>query len=374
LNILQELSRKHEVTLLSFAEEPAGVRPNAVTVLREYCSAVGVVPFRGYRPTTAKALAGLFSTQPRSLVDTYSREMSELVASETSQRTFDVVVASQLGMAPYALEVEGLPAILEEVELSVFKDASEHAPSAAKRLRARLTWFKLEAYLRRILPRFQACTVVSEIEQTNLRTVAPGYDGVHVVPNALDLGRYPRPSQSAYPNTLVFAGALTYQPNLDGAHQFLSQVYPLIQSAVPDVTLRITGSTEGVNLTTLPRHPGVEYTGYLGDIRPIVANSWASVVPLREGGGTRIKVLESMALGTPVVSTRKGVEGLEVTDGEHVLLADGPEQFAARVVDLLGSPELRAYLAFAGRRLVEERFDVRVMGQRLRTLIDAVAA
>jgi glycosyltransferase involved in cell wall biosynthesis len=118
----------------------------------------------------------------------------------------------------------------------------------------------------------------------------------------------------------------------------------------------------------------VEYTGYLGDIRPIVANSWASVVPLREGGGTRIKVLESMALGTPVVSTRKGVEGLEVTDGEHVLLADGPEQFAARVVDLLGSPELRAYLAFAGRRLVEERFDVRVMGQRLRTLIDAVAA
>jgi glycosyltransferase involved in cell wall biosynthesis len=371
---LRELSRKHEVTLLSFAEEPAGVRPNAVTILREYCSGVGVVPFHAYRPASARALAGLFSIQPRSLVDTYSREMSDLVASETGQHAFDVVVASQLGMAPYALEVEGVPAILEEVELSVFRDASRQAPTGAKRIRAWLTWLKLAAYLRRILPRFQACTVASDIEQANLLTVAPRYNGVHVVPNALDLGRYPRQTEPAYANTLVFAGALTYHANFDGAHQFLSQVYPIIQSAISDVRLRITGSNAGVNLTSLPRHPGVEYTGYLGDIRPLVARSWASVVPLREGGGTRVKVLESMALGTPVVSTRKGVEGLEVTDGEHVLLADRPALFAARVVDLLQSPELRARLAYAGRCLVEERFDARAMGQRLRTLVDAVAA
>jgi glycosyltransferase involved in cell wall biosynthesis len=300
--------------------------------------------------------------------------MSDLVAAECGQRTFDVVVASQLGMVPYAVELTRVPAILEEVELSVFKDAMRGPRSAAKRLRASLTWLKLGAYLRRILPRFAACTVVSDLERANLRAVAPGYDSIHVIPNVVDVAQYARAHGPACPNTLVFAGALTYHANYDGARHFLADVYPTILGAVPDLRLRITGATTGVNLTSLPRHPGVECTGYVEDIRPIVSRSWVSVVPLRQGGGTRIKVLESMALGTPVVSTSKGVEGLEVTDGENVLLADPPAEFARRVVDLLRSPQLHARLGTAGRRLVEEKYDVRVMGQQLHALVESIAA
>ena len=91
---------------------------------------------------------------------------------------------------------------------------------------------------------------------------------------------------------------------------------------MPGLTVRITGSTTGVDLSSLPRHPAAHFTGYVPDIRPVVARSWASVVPLRAGGGTRLKILESMALGTPVVSTSKGAEGLDVTDGENILIAD----------------------------------------------------
>ena len=107
-------------------------------------------------------------------------------------------------------------------------------------------------------------------------------------------------------------------------------------------------------------------------VRPVVAQSWASIVPLRLGAGTRVKVLESMALGTPVVSTTKGAEGLEVRDGENILIADSPTEFAKRVVDLLRSPELRARLATAGRRLVESKHDWEVVGQELRALVERV--
>jgi glycosyltransferase involved in cell wall biosynthesis len=374
--MLQQLAQHHDITLLAFADGTADDtdRTTAANALGEYCSVVRVVPYRAYRAASPKALAGLFSIQPRSLVDTYSVEMRDLIAAECERRRFDVVVASQLGMAPYAVGLTDVPTVLEEVEVSVFKDARQDAPTAATRLRASLTWLKLTAYLRRILPRFAACTVVSQVEKANLRTVAPGYHRVHVIPNAIDSARYARPQGSVRPNTLVFAGALTYQPNYDAARYFLADVYPTIRRSVPDLLLRITGSTTGVNLTALPPQPGLEYTGYVADIRPFVSNSWASVVPLRHGGGTRVKVLESMALGTPVVSTSKGVEGLEVTDGENVLVADCPNQFASRVVDLLRSPEQRARLAAGGRRLVEDSYDVRVMGQGLRALIEAVAA
>jgi glycosyltransferase involved in cell wall biosynthesis len=115
----------------------------------------------------------------------------------------------------------------------------------------------------------------------------------------------------------------------------------------------------------------VELTGHLDDVRATVAGSWACVVPLRKGGGTRVKILEAMALGTPVVSTTKGAEGLDVRDGVHLLLADTAADFAAQTVRLLGSRPLRDALAVAARRLVEERYEWRTIGARLCEVIDA---
>jgi glycosyltransferase involved in cell wall biosynthesis len=153
----------------------------------------------------------------------------------------------------------------------------------------------------------------------------------------------------------------------------LAEAFPRIARAVPDVALTVTGAHTGVDLASLPRPAGVRFTGHVPDVRPLVAQSWASVVPLRLGGGTRLKILESMALGTPVVSTTKGAEGLEVADGENILLADGPPAFADRVVELIRSPELRERIAAGGRRLVERAYDWHVVGRRLSNLVRDVA-
>jgi len=171
-------------------------------------------------------------------------------------------------------------------------------------------------------------------------------------------------------NTFAFLQpALSYDANFDAMDYFLGAILPQVQAARPDARLRITGRATPALVAALPRAEGVEFTGYLDDVRPAVARAWAEVVPLRKGGGTRLKVLEALALGTPVVSTSKGIEGLALEDGRHVLVADSSADFAAATARLLGEPDLRARLAAAGRQTAREHYDWQASGQRLNELV-----
>ncbi len=372
-NILKQLSRRHDVDLVTFYESSDIVDEDALGTLKQVCHEVKPVPYRPYRPGSARAVAGLLSRQPRYLVDTYSYAMQAAIKEELTTHRFDAVVASELSMVPYTISIRGIPAILEDSELSIADDALRTG-SLAKRARCYLTWLKLVSYLNSVLPEFAACTVVSESEKGRLMNAVPNYRNVKVIPNAVDLSRYDGDFGAPHPNTLVFCGALTYSANYDALRFFLRDIYPLIARDVPNVVLRVTGRIEGVDLSSLRSYPGVQYTGYVDDVRPVVAQSWVSVVPLRVGGGTRLKILESMALGTPVVSTSKGAEGLAVSDGENILIADQPKEFAAGVVSLLRSTELRGKLAASGRFVVESRYDWDGVGRELVELVERVTA
>jgi polysaccharide biosynthesis protein PslH len=191
-----------------------------------------------------------------------------------------------------------------------------------------------------------------------------------VVPNGVDCDRNRPGLAPGEPQRLVYNGALTYQANYDAVKYFLAEIYPLIRKAQPDVTLAVTGSTQGVNLADLALSDGVKLTGYLDDVRPVVAGSRVCVVPLQEGGGTRLKILEAMALGTPIVSTSKGAEGIEARHGEHLLLADDAASFAECTLSLLRDTDLRQRLAVNARRLVEERYDWTRIGERFAGLVE----
>jgi glycosyltransferase involved in cell wall biosynthesis len=371
-NLLGQLAQQHEITLLAFAEpgQLGGSGPSAA--LRERCQRVRVFPLPRYRPSDPRALLGFLAPRPRSLVATHSPALARAVRDELGAHSYDLIVISQLDMLPY-LPDGGPPALLEELQVASYCDAVAGASSRSARARASLTCWKLAAYLRRSLPRLAACTVVSEDERRLVRRLAPGYSRVVVLPNAVDLSSYGQNYGAPEPDSLIYAGALTFDANYDAVAAFLRDVYPLISEQVPALRFRVTGSLEGVNLAGLPDGHGLVLTGWLPDVRPLVARSWATVVPLRKGGGTRLKILESMALGTPVVATAKGAEGLAAVDGQHLLLADQPVAFAERVVSLLHSPELRGRLAAAGRRLVAERYDWAVVGRTLRGLVEQAA-
>jgi len=211
------------------------------------------------------------------------------------------------------------------------------------------------------------CLATSEREAGIIS--AAGARGVAMVPNgvATDTIRPVVGNPDAHdggPPTLVFVGLLGYRPNADAVTHFVRDILPSIRAKVPDVHLQVIGDGATADLLRLAG-PGVEFTGRVPDVRPFVTAAAVVVVPLRIGSGTRLKILEALALGRPVVTTAIGAEGLDVVDGEHVLIADEPSAFAAAVVRVLGDEGLAASLGQRGRALVEQSYDWSTVGSRL---------
>jgi glycosyltransferase involved in cell wall biosynthesis len=353
-NLLKHLSRRHEITLAAFTEGP--VSSEALSQLQSFCQSVQLVPFRQFEPGSWRALLGFFSSRPRSIVDSYSPEMEMLVRQASASQAFDAVAAFEVDCAPYTLVVKDTPRVLEDLEVGVLREQYALQRRLLARVRFQLTWLKLSRYLSRLLRDFQGVTVVSQRERDLAAGLMPEHVRVAIVPNGVDLEANSGFFGAPNPDTLIYTGALTYAANLDAMEFFVRDIMPLIQAQRPSVTIKMTGRYDGVPSERLPVGPGVTLTGYLDDIRPAIAQSWACVVPLRIGAGTRLKILEALALGTPVVSTRKGAEGLDLVDGEHILIADEPADFAAAVLRLLDDPQLRDRLATSGRQLVQMRY------------------
>ncbi|MCI0519396.1 MAG: glycosyltransferase [Chloroflexi bacterium] len=338
--------------LISFCQPEEG--DPEVSGLQSVCESVEAVAYRGFDPSSVRSLAGFFSATPRAYLDTHSQEMQTAIERAVSAQRFDLVIASQVDMAIYAPAFAGLPAIFEEAEAGVFYDRARKAFSWTSRLRHGLTWAKHRNFMRRLLHDFRACTVVSETEREIMTAIAPPGVRVEVVPNCLDLQDYQGDWGEPEAESLVFTGSFRYAPNYQGVAWFAQQALPLVRRRFPGARLVVTGDTGG---QTLPDEENVTLAGYVDDIRPWVARAWCSIAPILQGGGTRLKILEAMALGTPVVSTSKGAQGLGAQPGEHLLLADSPGEFAAAVISLLEDADLRRRISENGRAFVREHYD-----------------
>ena len=368
-NLLCALSQHHAVSLITLADpnEPAHSQG-----LKAYSRVAGVVPKLSFHPSGVRALFGFLSPTPRSLVDTFNPQMAQLIQQELGQNNYDLVVSSQIETAVYVSGFSEIPRIYEEVETTVIREAYSNTVNRLARFRAWLTWAKMRRYVRGLVRQFDACTVVSEQERSYLMEIAPEYDRVSIIPNGVDVDGLRVDGIEPQPNTLVYNGALTYSANYDAMRFFLDEIWQQIKIAEPSTRLQITGRTDGVDLSGLALGNGAGLTGYLPDIRPTVASAWICVVPLRIGGGTRLKILEAMALGTPVIATRKGAEGLDVTPEENILIADDPADFASQTIRLLRDPALRKRLAENARRLVEAKYSWRAIGERFNQLVESV--
>ncbi len=369
-NLLQALCAEHAVALVAFAEED--VPQASLAAMQVLCDDVHAVPYHGFRPGSVRAGLGFLAATPRSVIDTFSPEMLATVAQVAAAWRPDLVIASQIDMLRYALAVKDAGRVLEELELAVPYDAYHSAPRGVARLRKGLTWWKLARYLRQTLPAFDLVTVVSPREQELVQRVCPPSLPVRIVPNGADVATLRQVQATPQPGTLIYSGALSYSANYDAVYYFLAEIFPLILAQAPATRLLITGSTAGVALDHLPQTPNVHFTGYLESVWPAVAESWVSVVPLRLGGGTRLKIIESLALGTPVVATPKGAEGLGLTAGVEIAIADTPQHFAETVLALLHDAERRRQFSECGRNAVQ-RYDWAAIGRNLNDGLAGVA-
>ena len=373
-HLIKALAKRHEVGLCSFADAP--LEAAWLHHLGQFCCRVEVVPRNPFLPSRVRTALGWLSLRPSAVCAAYSRAMAQRVRALAAEWKPERVVALTWVTVPYALQVADAVRIADvDFPLSpLLHDAYRRSGSIPERARRWLAWQKFRRYERYVLARCERCLVVSEQERHELLALLGGRQArISVVPNGVDVV-FNRPGLAPpQPNTLIFSGALTYDANYDAMDYFLREIFPLVHAALPDVQLRITGATKGVAVPRLPLDGRTTLTGFIDDVRTVVAASCVCVVPLRIGGGTRVKILEAMALGTPVVSTPKGAEGLDVVAGEHVLIGDTPADFAAHTIRLLNDPALRQRLARNARRLVVERYGWGDIGRHFRHVVEGAA-
>lgn len=350
-NLLHGLSQHHVVTLLCFSNQP--IENSEVAAIRSICSEVYIIPWREFNPSSLRAKLGFLSLSPRSIIDTFSSEMAGKIAQLLDTQQYDLIIASELSMAAYYPYFEDIPAIFEDLELGLSLDDS-HCTDWKKYIRHALTSLKLRAYLALLLDAFRVVTVVSNQEKELVQRNFPNARNVLVIPNCVNIENYKDIHVESKPNTLVFTGSFRYHVNYEAMLWFVGEVFPLVLEKIPSTELIITG--DHANLP-LPLIKNVTLAGYVDDIKSLIASSTVALAPLWSGGGTRLKILEAMAVGTPVIATSKGAEGLEAIQGEHLFLADDPVHFAEAVVQLLQDIELRSNISINARQLVMEKYN-----------------
>jgi len=357
VNLLQNLARDFRIDLLVHAN---GATAQARRTLGELGLKVHVapshIPEKQGLAFPLRLLRNLASPLPYSVASHlrpgYARQLQELLRSGN----FDLVHCE---WTPYAAYLFGTrrPTVVSahNIESDIWTRMARAEANRLRRSYIGLQAVRMQRFEKRVFSSFPFATAVSDADAAGIRDL--GCESVEVVPNGVDTEYFSFRELPEIPtNTLIFTGSMDWRPNQDAVRWFVSEIHPRLSQAI-DYRLLVVGRNPPAWLARIPeRIPQIVVTGTVEDVRPFMDESDLYVVPLRAGGGSRLKILEAMARGRPVVSTRVGAEGIEAVDGRHLALVETPEEFVATTVRLLSDTPARRNLARAGRAKVEERY------------------
>ncbi|HVI07308.1 MAG TPA: glycosyltransferase family 4 protein [Candidatus Binatia bacterium] len=358
-NILRELARKHAVTFFSFY---AAHENDSHPQLKQLFDQVVSVPLDLPAPKSPAEFKDyafrLFSPQPYNITKYCRAQVRRALEDLLRNNTFDVLLCDFMvaaGVIPWDCPT---PKVLftHNVEATIWRRHYEVAANPVWKAISWLEWKRMEAAERRYLRLADHVLTVSENDREDFTHVVSG-DKITVIPTGVDVDFFQPLSVQEKPDSLVFTGSMDWLPNEDAMHYFAEQILPLLRQQAPDVSLEIVGRSPSRKLQILAeREKNISLTGWVEDIRPFLARGAVCIVPLRIGGGTRLKIFEAMAMGKAVVSTSIGAEGLPVRPEENILLADTPAEFATSVVALFRDSKKRKRLGDAARKLVQENY------------------
>ncbi len=358
-NILRELSRQHSVTFFSFY---AAHTNDQHSDLKNIFDRVVCLPLKLPEAKSAAEMFSygirLFSPQPYGIAKFCLPEVRRRVLALINQEKYDVIVCDFMAAAGAIPWTSPVPKVLftHNVEATIWQRHYEVAANPIWKAISWLEWKKMENAEHRYLHLADHVLTVSEADRDAFaHIVAPAK--LSVIPTGVDVEYFQPLALEETPNSIVFTGSMDWLPNEDAMIHFLAEIFPLIRRQLPDATLEVVGRKPSRRLQALAeKETNVMLTGWVEDVRPHLARGSVCIVPLRIGGGTRLKIFEAMAMAKPVVSSSIGAEGLPIESGENIVLADAPQDFANRVVSLLRDSSERMRIGNAARALVQEKY------------------
>lgn len=322
-----------------------------------------------------RLLANLASSLPYIVTSHRSPAFQAEVDRRARAGGYDLVLCE---WSPYGIFVKDLRTpkrvlVAHNIESHIWERYEEHERNPLRRWYITRQRRKVQAYERAAFGWADGATAVSEAEAEEIRALGPG-GPVTVIENGVDTDYFAPRGGAEDPQTLVFTGSMDWRPNQDAAHWFVREIWPGLRAARPGLGALFVGRAPSPDVVELGKTPGITITGTVPDVRPMIERAAVYIVPLRIGGGSRLKILEALAMEKAVVSTRVGAEGLIVEEGRHVVLADTPGDFAAAVLRALDDPAARRRLGSAGRALVVDHYRWQSIGARLDDFLTRVAA
>ncbi|HUI65829.1 MAG TPA: glycosyltransferase [Bacteroidota bacterium] len=365
-NLLKEMTRSHDVSVImygtpaekSLVTESFGGRLRNIRAVEKPLKSVSI-------HKRWAQIRSLFEAGSATTWSFYSDAMQHAIDRAVSENAFDLIQREFLVMGLFRAECPGAVHVLDahNVEYDCVRRMAQASRSPIRRAFYGMEYRKMRQEETEIYGRQDALLVTSSrdkalLDKDLVRT--PKF----VIPNGVDASYFQPSTESPEPHSLVFTGAMNYFPNADGMTFFIKEILPLIRKHVPRIRVYIVGGRPTGQLVSMASRD-VSVTGFVKDVRPYVHRSSVYIVPLRMGGGTRLKVLEALAMGKPVVTTSVGCEGIKVEDRHSALIADSAESFAASVVELLHNDTLRRNLAANGRQLIRAQYEWSAIGERV---------
>jgi len=366
-NLARELGRYHAIDLFCLDEGGDAARAEAFA----FAQRIHFEPF-AHPPWPRLFPQRLLNPVPTTVQHWSSPGVAEALKKFASGRKYDAVHFCDLVLWQYAsLLPRGPLRIMDRSRvdwLFQLEELKHLQVDFTGRLLRRENLWKLGRYERQVAAQIDATVVCGPEDEIFLRRHVPEAVKIKVLANGVDEAFFSReifPPRPEPEPTVLFCGAMDYSPNVDGLKWYFEEVDALLLKKTPNRRVLIVGKNPLPAVQALAARPGVTVTGEVPDVRPYYQKSWVQMVPLRIGGGTRLKIVESLALGTPVVSTTIGAQGLDLRDGEHLLLADTPDDFATQLALILEDEALRTRLSEAGRAQVLAHYTWRQLGREL---------
>jgi glycosyltransferase involved in cell wall biosynthesis len=385
-HLLRELARRQDVDLIAFIQEPwvRTLFPSLIEgleesrrVLENFCRNVTFLPIDHVRSRWDKQVTALRALLTHSTYTTswlVSAPARLVISQQLAAKSFDLVHFDTIGLVPYRGLAGNVPATLthHNIESHMMARRADNAINIIARNYFRIEGQRLRAFEKRTAAQFAAHITCSELDSSRLREIVPNANIV-TIPNGVDCEFFAPMDMKTRPDSVVFVGTMDWYPNADAMLFFLRDIWPSLKQRVPGATMDIAGSNPPDTLVRLARSlPDVTVHGYVPDVRPLLDAAAVFVCPIRDGGGTKLKILDAFAMKKCVVAHPVACEGINVTAGRNVILARTPAEFVDEIARLFVEHSARAAIGAAARRLVESQYSFVRIGEQLNAAVEDI--